>query len=196
MAALLVAGCSGDPGGSADADGDNEQQGSAELPHSGAPAVEDPIVADIAPYEDDPCRTIDDALLAEAGFTYEDTAADTDVQGDPICHWHASDGSSYGVTVMVSNTEGLSGIYANHAGGGLGLFEELDPVSGYPAVAASQSDARDIGICTVAVGIRDDLAVSANFTVGTGEDARYEDTPCQGAHELAEVVVATLQGES
>ncbi|WP_317493945.1 DUF3558 domain-containing protein [Haloechinothrix sp. LS1_15] len=200
VAVLATTACSDNADGTAEPTGangePNERGVSSDLPYSGAPSVRDPIGIDTARYESSPCRTLDDDLLAQAGFTYNETEASTTNQGDPICHWKTDHGGVFGVTVMLSNEHGLSGIYANHEDGGLEVFEELEPVNGYPAVAADQVDSRHRGTCTVAVGVRDDLTISAYFSAGAGDDVPYNDTPCERAHELAEVVVATLDGES
>ncbi|MDV6012563.1 DUF3558 domain-containing protein [Haloechinothrix sp. LS1_15] len=199
--AMLVTACTESTNGTAETPDDNRQQDEqhsrADLPHSGAPAVDEPI--DTTRFEDDPCLALDDELLAEAGYEYEEAEARITEHDDSVCDWDM--GLGYGhfrVAYTLNNKEGLSGIYEDHALNEWALFNEVDETDGYPTLIADPADARDRGSCNAIVGVRDDLAMWVTVTAGPGSNApfRGEGEACEAAYELAELAVETMKGDN
>ncbi|MDV6013722.1 DUF3558 domain-containing protein [Haloechinothrix sp. LS1_15] len=193
-AMLVAAACSDETAGSAERDGADNGQQSEDLPHSGAPAVGDPI-EDLSTFEDDMCRVLrDDQLeqlpvhVSEAEPGYLDTVG-------PKCSWRTESRSeSFGAYLVTGNPEGLSHVYAQDAEGLFEYFEELDPVVGHPAVAANYNDDRKDGYCTVDVGLRDELHFYVAMSA-VDDSSPYHDDPCGAAYEIAELVVETMKGD-
>lgn len=191
---LVVAGCGGGVSGSPEPTEDAEpgmgEQGGLELPHSGAPAVEDPI--DVEPFLEEPCATIDAESLAEAGYDIDEADPDTGAALGPVCDWVFAtwEDGSFGASIITASEQGVSVHYSRQDE--LDLFEVLDSIEGHPVVARSESDARDSGYCTVSVGLRDDLTYTLSLSA-SHDDGAYHDEPCDTAHELAELAVETMR---
>ncbi|MDV6012565.1 DUF3558 domain-containing protein [Haloechinothrix sp. LS1_15] len=199
--AMLITACTtnndGEPEPANNNGAHDEQHNDTDLPHSGAPAVENPL--DTARFEDDPCLALTDQQLAEAGYDYEE--AETEVTDDNVslCRWSMGLGEGrFVVAYTLNNPEGLSGVYQDHEAEEWELFDETEAIHGYPALLADQVDSRDRGRCNIIVGVRDELAVWVTMSAGPSSDAPFqgEGEACEAAYELAELAVETMKGDS
>ncbi|MBA0126711.1 DUF3558 domain-containing protein [Haloechinothrix sp. YIM 98757] len=194
-AVILSTGCSDEADGNAESEGSDSDstREDASLPHSGAPAVEDPI-EDTAVFENDICSVLTEEQLAS--LPVEVTEAEPDPENDigPTCNWRTDTrDESFGGSLLTTDGEGLSSSYENAEAGGSELFMELDPIDGYPAIAVDLNDGREDGYCNVAVGLRDDLS----FYLGLDairDSSPYHDDPCGAAYEIAGMAVETMKG--
>jgi hypothetical protein len=101
--------------------------------------------------------------------------------------------AAYGETeipaqVSTANRNGLSTLYQKR--GEVGLFQELPPVRGYPAVIYDPIDARSSGTCPVSVGVSDSLAYDVILMAPTGP---LKADPCGAAHQIATTVLGHLK---
>lgn len=137
------------------------------------PKVTNPL--DPGPFLNDPCKLVDDSIVAEIG---DFQPGEADVTSDaaknligPGCDWNNDDYSRL-ISVIIDTVhqkhaapgfKGLDGVYASHKEG-----RYLEPVviegyPGNPAAFAGDLAKRDKGDCGLAVGIADDLVF--NVTV-------------------------------
>ncbi|SNR48666.1 Protein of unknown function [Haloechinothrix alba] len=161
------------------------------LPHSGAPAVEDPI-ADTKAFEKDTCAVLPEEELHRLAVDVAGTETERDHEAGPACRWRTETrDESFTTALLTADGEGLSSSYENADDDG--LLNELEPIAGHPAIAVDLIDRRDQGYCNVAVGLRDDLS----FYVGLSSfvpDSPFYDDPCGAAYEIAEMAVETIKG--
>lgn len=193
--AVLLAACSGNEPGIPVPSGQPgtqpptaTSQPGASLPHSGAPKVTSPI-ADTSKWEADPCSVISEEQLSSAGFKIRRFEPDLEDAAGPVCSWAIEEVGSFGAGFATVNPEGLSTVYASNTAGKFGVFTALSPIEGHPAVRAEKSDESSEGMCSVTVGIRDDL----NFDVVVTFDAGTKD-PCKAAQDIAALAVQTMKG--
>ncbi|MCP2255643.1 Protein of unknown function (DUF3558) [Prauserella aidingensis] len=198
-ALLLTAACSSEADGQAEPTGsaptppasskaESSPSASSDLPHSGAPAVENPLPE--AVLEEHPCdaaltpQQLDDALGKEG--VQQETK---DTGAGPGCDWSNPERfSGLQVGYNTATREGLSAFYQNTKPKSA-VFQEADPVAGFPAVEFQPSVGSDF--CTTAVGLADEYSVSVTVTVGDeGAD------PCQGAARVAADVVGNLKAKA
>ncbi|MDV6011128.1 DUF3558 domain-containing protein [Haloechinothrix sp. LS1_15] len=203
LATLLLAACANDtPGEPEHTDGTNQEANAQEpadvdLPHSGAPAVDDPIT-ELESFQRDPCSIFSEEELAEtAGYPVADTKSDADGATGLRCRYSlaSDDHHAGGFSAVLSEpgSEGLSHIYSLNEQGTTELFAEAEDIDGYPAVFASKRDRRDLGYCDVYVGIQDDITFTIQLSASDDRNAHH-DTPCESAYELAELGMETLHG--
>ncbi|WP_176439850.1 DUF3558 domain-containing protein [Haloechinothrix alba] len=194
-AVFLLAGCSHEAGGEAEpeAPDSGQQQEDVNLPHSGAPAVEDPI-EDTSAFETDICSVLTDEQLDRLSADVAQAEPDPENDIGPTCNWRTDTrDESFGGSLLTTDGEGLSSSYENAEAGGSELFMELDPIDGHPAIAVDLNDGREDGYCNVSVGLRDDLS----FYLGLDairDSSPYHDDPCDAAYEIAEMAVETIKG--
>ncbi|SNR48693.1 Protein of unknown function [Haloechinothrix alba] len=191
---MLLAGCSEDTGGDAEAEGpDCGHQQSADLPHSGAPAVGDPI-KDTSEFEDDICSVLPEDHWDRLPADISGGESEVDHDIGPTCRWETETGNEQFTTALLTTDgEGLSSSYANAQDDGAELFMELDPISGHPAIAVDLNDDREDGYCNVAVELRDVLSFYVGLSTFVPESSFYND-PCGAAHEIAAMAVETMKG--
>lgn len=151
----------------------------------GAPRVEHPL--DATRFIADPCAVLTSTQLATLDITTpgkpETTGAVAENAG-PMCTWIAgADHDNYNVGFLTGNKNGLSDTYRGSWGG----YFEPTTVGGYPAVFNDVTDARDTGRCNLTVGVNDNLAFRTQLTTNRGQKS------CDGAAQLAEMVVATIK---
>ncbi|SFP34354.1 DUF3558 domain-containing protein [Saccharomonospora viridis] len=159
------------------------------LPHSGAPAVADPLPESALP--SDPCEVLTpqqvEEILGEGAAAGK--RADLDGLG-PGCDW--SNRKTLGGFKIGFDTvarQGLSAAYAN-AKPRSAIFREVGPVDRFPAVA--YKDSEDDRMCTVVVGLADDYAISATVSLSfEKEDAGIDS--CGPAERIAATVVGNLK---
>lgn len=171
------------------------QSSAPETPSDGAPKVQKPI--DSAAFEADPCSAISTQQLQSIGLQVKEAKPDLDPAIGPGCDWTIAgnaEGGSIGGTFQVENTGGLGSFYRDSQQGELGLFEEISPIEGQPAIAYGRKDDRNRGQCSVAVGLRDDLVYVASIGVSPKNPFRAD--PCSAGQQVATMAVQTLRGGS
>ncbi len=191
----LFAGCSeqssGDPGPTLGSPAGESQSPGSGLPDSGAPKVENPI--DTARFEAKPCSVASRAQLKKAGYEFDDAEPRPGNSTGSECKWTFAE-SGQGIvagTFVTLGGRGLSDLYDQRDTSYRALFEEVPSVAGYPAVIYNTVDARPSGLCTVSVGVRDDLTYEIAASLISGHP-NYADS-CKVALEIAEIAVETMK---
>jgi len=163
-----------------------------ELPHSGAPAVTNPLPESVL--SGDPCTdalTQDQArnLLGE-GVEHESENAP---ELGPSCRWTNLDtGASFRVSYDVNTRQGLSGGYQN-VKPQREVFNEIEPIEGFPGFEYKQS--QDDVTCTTAVGLADEYGLLVTLSVGDQGEADGDD-PCDGGRVVMEMIVSNLKAKA
>lgn len=158
-----------------------------DLPRDGAPKVEDPL----------DMRQFRDACLL---LTSEQSQSlDLGTNGTPSesafgsqCDWkNDTTGSDVQILILDKTDNGLSGPYGSNEEGELEVFEEVPPIEGYPAVIGMVRDIRDLGNCTISVGVRDELAI--DFSVRLSRVNVGKKDPCEVTARVAGMAVQTIK---
>jgi hypothetical protein len=173
----------------------SESTGSAELPNSGAPKVDNPLPA--AALDGNVC---DSALTAEQltgylGQTKAPKASDTEL--GPTCDWASASGSSAGILVGydTKSGQGLSLPYKNVKPKAKRWVDDLEPIQGYPAVGYVDAGTTDDRACVVVVGVADDLAYSVSLSIGDSAVQAGKDA-CQLGRGVADTVLTNLKARA
>ncbi|WP_255375505.1 DUF3558 domain-containing protein [Saccharomonospora sp. CUA-673] len=160
--------------------------GSSDLPHSGAPAVADPLPKSALPQ--DPCDAVTPQQVETIlGQQAQGERADQEETG-LRCRWTDGAGAGFDIGYATETGQGLSAFYANTQPQ-MEIFQAVDPVSGFPAV--EYKTGHDDSLCTVVVGLADDYAVGASVAQTVEANAEGQD-PCEPAAKVAELVVENL----
>lgn len=90
---------------------------------------------------------------------------------------------------VVGNTTGLSEVYKQKDT--LAVFKPLPDVQGYPAAEYEQADLSDVGTCTLALGVSDQLMYSIGVSMNQDADKPH----CvETAQKIAGLVITTMKG--
>lgn len=160
-------------------------------PEAGAPpTVPNPLPASLI--KADPCKVLtpEQAKTLFSGVEPEtDPAQDTGAA--MACHWSNVDrGSTIGIQLVYAWENGLDTVYKKRVEAG--LFEELEPVQGYPVVAYGPTDDRPTGRCNLAIGIADNAAFEADVKLADSKVGKAD--PCAAARDIADLAITTLKG--
>ncbi len=189
-AVALLAGCAEESGGAPGRTSAPSSEPAANaLPHSGAPKVENPI--DTAAFEAEPCSVATPRQLSAAGLEFKPAEPDPEQSTGSDCLWRFS-ATGYGLvggTFFGLHDQGLSALYARRSS--YGLFEEIPPIGGYPALVWNTSDHRKEGFCTISIGLRDDQTY--DVAASLGGDNPDKTTSCEVARTVAEIAVETIK---
>ncbi|MGW4398457.1 DUF3558 domain-containing protein [Amycolatopsis nivea] len=136
-----------------------------------------------------PCSVLNASEAEQVGLQYPGEKSSGVLNG---CRWTSSGSNLNFVnnTPIEQNKRGISDIYdqkANQA------YFEPTTVNGYPAVFAGTEDSRSNGICTLWVGVTDQLAVSVLPNISMGSNKK---DPCSIAKKFATAMIGHLQGAS
>jgi hypothetical protein len=154
----------------------------------GAPDVDDPL--DAAKQLDDPCTSLGSGQVGALGLREPAIPGDKSSFEDlgPYCSWRdEANRVDFTVAYIVPNQNGLADLYRGQESGQWAYWEPTT-VSGYPGVWQAAGDNRDLGQCTISVGVNDQL----HFSV-TSRRAE-PDKACEQVKEIASAVVDTLKG--
>ena len=200
IAVLAVAGCSGDT--DSDIGPIGEWSGSQSmtssppngnrLPHSGAPAVTDPLPESVL--SGDPCDALtpQQIEIALGPGASEGERRDLEQVG-PRCDWsNSGSGGGMSLAFVTAIREGLSVEYAN-VKPQKAVFRKAGPVSGFPAVA--YKDNENDRFCTVVVGLADEYSISVTVSLSVEKDTEGIDS-CNPAEEIAGMVVGNLKAKA
>lgn len=185
---VVTGGCTGsNPGSPSPTSGPSSASSSRGLPGPGVPKVGNPLNAE--KFLADPCSVITKAQAAEvAGLTRSE--ADLAGVAGPRCEWSDSSRNDVAFAFIVAGGGGLTGVYENSRMGSA-YFEPIE-VAGYPAVFADVIEQRAEGLCSLAVGVRDDLLL--NITSGFDSASPYYANSCPPVKKAAELALATMKG--
>ncbi|WP_275291219.1 DUF3558 domain-containing protein [Amycolatopsis sp. La24] len=190
LAAVLLSGCSGEPG---NATSTAPPPSSSAGPQFGAPSVPAPL--DATALEKDPCAAMNADQVTSLGAPFKNTAPQPDGATGPTCGWRfaTDDGpSSVGGTVVTKDPShsGLSGIYGQQKAGALTKFEPFT-VAGYPGVIYDPASNSPAGLCTMTVGLRNDLTYVINVNLDSLKKP-FADS-CEVGKKVAGYVIQYLQ---
>jgi hypothetical protein len=190
----LLAGCA------APTTGEQTQQpskmnssGTVSLPHSGAPKVLHPLdQAKLQTAQGNPCDTLTNAQTSTLRLITHGTYRDA--EAGPFCGWSntaaGSTASVYFPTKIIF--EGLSQIYEKSKNEGRAkYFYPMSLIQGFPVVASSAADLRDLGGCTVQVGLTDRQVMYVGITVSRAKRGQLE--PCAAARDVAGMALSTMK---
>ncbi|WP_222844436.1 DUF3558 domain-containing protein [Saccharomonospora sp. CUA-673] len=197
--ALLAVGCGGETDGQpAPAPASPETSASAPasgddgLPHSGAPAVTNPLPESVlSGHPCDEALTEDQAkeLLGDAVQSKHEDMPEI----GPGCNWSSPDsGAAFLLNYDTASHEGLSDSYKN-AQSQVEIFNEIEPVGGFPAIEYKRS--QDDHTCTTIVGLADEYGLVLTLTIGTQGEEQGDD-PCDGGRIVLEEVVDNLKAKA
>ncbi|MFD2495112.1 DUF3558 domain-containing protein [Amycolatopsis jiangsuensis] len=184
---VLGAGCSGTP--AATPTSSPPSPTSETLPHSGAPKVEHPLPASVL--SGDPCQgALTPEQLKQIFGTVPNGTPDATAGLGPNCDWQADAGVSVGY--VTQDHQGLSAVYRNSKPQ-TSVWRELPLIQGFPAVGyIDKAGAASGDICTVSVGVADDLSFDVALTLSQAKKNARAD-PCEPATRVADMVVTNLR---
>ncbi|MEY7971257.1 DUF3558 domain-containing protein [Saccharomonospora xinjiangensis] len=162
------------------------------LPHSGAPAVVDPLPESVL--SDHPCEILTPEQVRQAlgPRASEGERKDLNAVG-PGCGWSSQENlGGFQIGFNTVSREGLSATYAN-AKPRSGVFRELGSIHDFPAVA--YKDSEDDRICTVVVGVANEYSITATVGLSVAAESANTDS-CVPAEKVAEVVVGNLKAKA
>ncbi|OZM74857.1 hypothetical protein CFN78_01185 [Amycolatopsis antarctica] len=194
---ILLAGCSETQAGipSPVPSPGPEQDTSAVPPASGsarAPVVANPL--DATKFLEAPCSLLTEDQAREAGDLSDPRPDVANAQG-PECEWREPNGGDLKLSFLTAGAGGLDGLYRSHEVKPLAYFEPVPDVAGYPGVFNDGAvDRRKRGSCSLSVGVRDDLLLTA--VAGYDSPSPRYSNPCSAAQEVAEMAVGTMRGSA
>jgi hypothetical protein len=187
-ASLLLSGCNSSTTGQPAAK--TSASATSGLPTDGAPAVVDPLT-NTASVETDPCSAMTVAGVESIGGKVESTRVN-DLSLGKSCVWiFAEFAGTVSAGMVVGNKDGLSSLYYQSKHGGLTTFKPVAPIKGYPGVIY-ENGGEGKGVCTLAVGVRDDLVYTITNQLRTGNP--YLADPCGLNTKVAELAIQRLKG--
>jgi hypothetical protein len=160
-----------------------------DLPYAGAPRVESPLDTEL--FEQDPCQSLTSDQADKLGLRFPGEFED-DALGN-ACEFRVR--TDRLALVEVASLDkypyGVSAVYQADKDGKLELFEPLGSIEGYPAVVYGSLDSRDIGICSVVIGLSDEIA----FEIALQQSAKNvgKKDPCEVAALVTGMVVQTMK---
>ncbi|HYQ67673.1 DUF3558 domain-containing protein [Actinophytocola sp.] len=179
----------GSAGGETSKSRHQTSEGGEDLPFAGAPKVENPLGT--SSYEEDPCKSLSEDQAKYLGLPSTGTIDHNVVLGVG-CDWvNKETGGEVEIVFVVDDPTGLSSEYDANKRGEWKFFEELPDIEGYPAVARGDPDDRDIGHCTVVVGVADDMAFETILRLSDVNVGRLK--PCDVASEVAGLALKTMK---
>lgn len=154
----------------------------------GAPQIHDPLSP--VKYVDRPCLLLTQKQEQEFSAQGPGEFKGQLPVGEAGCGWTMGADSSVqvGIWFQTSVSDGLDGLYARKQAGrwSAGYFEETQ-VSGYPAVFAALSDARQRGDCVLNVGVNEKLYFGVLVQAPTDRNG------CKAAENLAAAAIHTMK---
>jgi hypothetical protein len=160
---------------------------SVSLPSHGAPKVVNPLNSGV--FVQEPCRMLTPTQTEQLGVVSPGTPTQG-VGGQDCAWWNSETGAGVGIQFDTVTREGLSRAYERR--GDYKYFIEIPSIEGYPGVAASGVDGRATGLCTLWVGISDDLVFQVQGSLSTRKQGVAD--PCQATEIAAGMAVKTMKG--
>ena len=198
---LSVAGCSGTSDGVASpvspssdvsqpvsSSSSESQLPGGQLPHSGAPAVSDPLPESVLAI--DPCEVLTRDQVEEMLGDDAPEGQRNDLKTGPSCDWQdPKSGAGFSVYLGTETRQGLSGYYQNTKPQA-GIWREMPEFHGFPAVVSS-ADESPYTSCHMAVGLADEYTISVGVTLS--RDRMGKGDKCEPVQKMAELLVENLK---
>jgi hypothetical protein len=177
------------PATTTDTSTSNTSDNGEELPFAGAPKVDNPL--DTSRYEQDPCLSLAEDQARGLNLPPTGETSDDVVLGNG-CEWRNKETRGFAqIVFLVDDPRGLSPEYKASKEGKWAYFEELPDIEGYPAIARSGTDDRDIGHCSVLVGVADDMVFVAVAQLSQANIGQKD--PCEVATQVAGLALQTMK---
>lgn len=187
---LILTSCSDGPS-AGDPTPEKTQPATTSTAQNAAPKVDSPIDTTLA--QEQPCSIVSLQQIGSLGSTPREAKSNTSDPLGPLCDWIFASGQGRITGQFVTaNKDGLGSLYAKQSAGSLTKFEPVESVAGYPAVIYSNSTVNRSGLCTLAVGVRNNITYTVVAQLGTEDPNR--DDPCSVAVKVAEFAVENMQG--
>jgi hypothetical protein len=165
------------------------------LPAAGAPKVEHPLTPNDA-YWADPCKLLTPAQLSKVNLPDATAELKGSYPGGPACNVISHHTESRAVVqAPTTYPEGISSLYILHKEYPEEPHGYFIPtlVSGFPAVLRDAADTRDVGECTVYVGVNERQVFSVHYDTALDIDETKLKKSCTLTKETAAQIIATLQ---
>lgn len=192
---VVVSGCTvtsagtPQPASSTQPSSDAPPNAGGELPSEGVPKVENPL--DASHFEKHPC----DALKPEDAKALNVPPDGEQQEGSTLgewCVWNNRDtNGSLGVYFFSGDKRGLSSVYQEAHTTGWAYFERIDDIEEHPAVAYIIKEHTPKDVCTVAVGLTDQLVFTADVSVSDANLGKAD--PCPLAAKAAGMMMRTMK---
>lgn len=181
------------PENASPSDGGNSNPTSA--PADGIPRVQEPI--DTARFERSPCDSLTADQVTQLGLPpkgRKNSDRSLAERAGNDCIWEEEHGYAHASVLFPTNVEngGLKRVYAVQKQGRYAYFREMEPIDGYPLVAAGRIGPD--GACSVNLGVASDMAVQ--ITIGQSAEKRGKEDACNAARRVAGMVFTTLKAGS
>ncbi|WP_332307213.1 DUF3558 domain-containing protein [Saccharomonospora marina] len=161
--------------------------GGSGLPHSGAPAVADPLPE--SALAGDPCQALTEQQVKDALGDGGSRDREGENAVGPFCRWHdLATGGGVRLSFSVKTRQGLSAYYANTRPQ-MAVFRDAGPIGGFPAVEYKTSE-NDV-LCSVAVGLADEYALDVAVTLSRRNVGKVDS--CEPAKTIATWAVGNLK---
>ena len=192
---VTVAACSPSPNpGTPEPTTGTTTSSSDTLPIAGAPKVTKPL--DTSKWQANPCSVLTNAQVTSLGL-HATGKADNGGGSGPSCNWSQPEDltkPNLGIGFVTANSIGLSSLFDKHQKGQMPILNTLPDIDGHPAVIySSDPGAIQDGICFVAVGATDQVAVSADSNIADGPNKAHSGDV---AMQLAKAMMDTMTGGS
>jgi hypothetical protein len=195
-AAFLAAGCGG-----VAAEGKRWWKPFPAVPVAGAPKVPNPLPDARSVLAGDPCTDsmTPERLVAAIGVVVPGKREDLAPLG-PACGWFNRDtGGAIGVSYTLNTHVGISGVYENTRPQS-GVFRELPPVRGFPAViySGSKGDTGPFAFCQATVALTDRISLDISLSLGTSKSVSLRTQKskiadaCELVPQIADMAVQSL----
>ncbi|MBC6449104.1 DUF3558 domain-containing protein [Actinokineospora xionganensis] len=157
-----------------------------DLPSHGAPKVKSPLKTD--KFEADPCAVFTDEQLGKYGVGTG--TADSDKLGKS-CTWKTEDSGTILLAWDNLFGRGISRIYQGQENGKYAFFDVLPDIEGFPAVSYGARDNRPMGICSVSIGVSDQVSLMVTLAQSTSKQGTAH--PCEVAARVAADAVTSMK---
>jgi hypothetical protein len=157
-----------------------------DLPHHDAPKVDSPLKAD--KFVADPCSVFTPEQLRE--YRVGTGKPNSDKLGK-TCTWKTEDSGGVDIGWDDLYGQGLSRVYHEKSNGKYAFFDVLPDIEGLPAVSYDQLDNRKMGICTVSVGVSDQVSLMVSIGLSTAKRGTVH--PCEVAATVAADAVKSMK---
>ncbi|MFD8493626.1 DUF3558 family protein [Amycolatopsis sp. NPDC059657] len=159
-------------------------------PSSSAPAVDVPQVSsplEVGKFDKEPCAVLT-AAQARAVHKLVKSELGQGTTDLPACQWR--DDHLNGVRITFARGGGLRDTYTNQRPG-TGYFEPTT-LAGYPAVYAGKADQRQLGRCSLTVGVRNDEIMTVESDLGSSFSPSSRGS-CEAVKKAAEAAIVTIK---
>jgi hypothetical protein len=163
--------------------------GDDELPFAGAPKIDEPL--ETSRYEKDPCQSITAEQAETLNLPINGETMDHVALGNGCTWFNRETRGEINIVFVVDDPRGLSPEYEANVNGDWAFFEELPDIEEYPAVARNGTDDRDIGHCTVVVGVADDMTFELIARLSQANVGQKD--PCEMAAHVAGLALQTMK---